>query len=54
MAEFDRRVSTRSVLPGWEAMFHRDDGTAVSAWGATEDRAMAALRDVVEEVEDGA
>ena len=46
-AGFQPRVTTRSVSSGWQATVQRSDGTAVSAWGATEDRAVENLESEV-------
>lgn len=40
---FDRETDTRPLASGWEAVLHRTDGSALKAWGATEDDALENL-----------
>lgn len=42
-------VHTRDLPVGWSATLHREDGTAVSAWGATEDAAERRLSQVLQD-----
>jgi len=48
---FDRETVTRSVASGVEAILHREDGTALKAWGATEDDALNNLGEAMTDVE---